>query len=101
MTKFELNVYLDDENLNDFTFFRTYEETYMYIVYVLYAYIESVFSYVEGSVCFVFIYYRRPLRIFRFFALQVAVVQPILVFIAAVLWSDGKYDGGMVYVLYT
>ncbi|XP_060588885.1 organic solute transporter subunit alpha-like [Ruditapes philippinarum] len=38
---------------------------------------------------------RRPLRIFRFFALQVAVVQPILVFIAAVLWSDGKYDGGM------
>ncbi|XP_045159601.2 organic solute transporter subunit alpha-like [Mercenaria mercenaria] len=38
---------------------------------------------------------RTPLRRLRYCSLQVAIIQPLLVFLAAVLWTDGKYDGGM------
>ncbi|XP_052766564.1 organic solute transporter subunit alpha-like [Mya arenaria] len=37
---------------------------------------------------------KRSLLVFRMLSLQVAFVQPVLLFIAAVLWTDGKYDPG-------
>lgn len=48
---------------------------------------------------------KRALLVLKLFALQVAVIRPILVFIAAVLWTDGKYqtsmDGSSSYIYIT
>ncbi|XP_053394244.1 organic solute transporter subunit alpha-like [Mercenaria mercenaria] len=38
---------------------------------------------------------RKSLLFFKLCSLQVAVVRPLLLFIAAVLWTDGKYTRGL------
>ena len=42
---------------------------------------------------------RRSLLLFKLMSLQVAVLRPLLLFIAAVMWTDGKYDRDMVSAL--
>ncbi|XP_062905272.1 organic solute transporter subunit alpha-like [Mobula hypostoma] len=39
---------------------------------------------------------RKTYRILRFGILQTLILQPVLQFISAVLWADGKYDSGEV-----
>ncbi|XP_059813577.1 organic solute transporter subunit alpha-like [Hypanus sabinus] len=39
---------------------------------------------------------RKTYRILRFGILQTLILQPVLQFISAVLWADGKYDNGEV-----
>ncbi|XP_052766561.1 organic solute transporter subunit alpha-like [Mya arenaria] len=38
---------------------------------------------------------RKSLLVFKLMSLQVAVLRPVLLFIAAVLWTDGKYKPGL------
>ena len=45
-----------------------------------------------------FTLYSRSLRVFKLMALQVAVIRPILLFIAAVMWTDGHYNREVVSV---
>lgn len=38
----------------------------------------------------------KKLLFFKLCSLQVAVIRPVLLFIAAVLWTDGRYKRGLV-----
>ena len=47
-------------------------------------------------ICLLCYNFRKALYYIELLALQVAIIRPILLFIAAVLWTDGKYVQGNV-----
>ena len=47
---------------------------------------------------FFYFFYRKYLSYIKILALQVAIIRPLLLFIAAILWTDGKYVQGEVVI---